>query len=202
MPNYTVQQGDCVTSIADQFGLLWTTVWNHPNNDQLRTVRKDPNVLYPGDQLFVPDLNLEQVDCPTDRLYTFVKKGDPAKLKIRLLDQDQPRAGVAYQLEIDGALKSGETDSEGFIEQPLPPGAQRGKLTVGDGSTRDVYEIQFGSLDPFDTDTGVSGRLLSLGFGVDDIQEAIKAFQQKEGLAVTGEADAATQSRLKERYGQ
>ena len=30
MPNYTIQQGDCVTSIADQHGLLWTTVWNHP----------------------------------------------------------------------------------------------------------------------------------------------------------------------------
>ncbi|HEY9141621.1 MAG TPA: LysM domain-containing protein [Bryobacteraceae bacterium] len=123
MPNYTVQQGDCVTSIADQYGLLWTTVWNHPNNNQLRQLRKDPNVLHPGDQLFVPDLDLKQVDCATDQRHTFVAKGPPAKLKIRLLDQDQPRAGVAYQLEIDGALKSGVTDSGGYIEQPLPPRA-------------------------------------------------------------------------------
>jgi peptidoglycan hydrolase-like protein with peptidoglycan-binding domain len=202
MPNYTVQQGDCVTSIANQYGLLWTTIWKHPNNGQLRQLRKDPNVLYPGDQLFVPDLEVKQVDRPTDQRHTFVKIGAPAKLKIRLLDQDQPRAGVAYQLEIDGALKSGVTDSGGYIQQPLPPGAERGKLTVGAGSTRDVYEIQFGSLDPFDTDTGVRGRLVNLGFGGDDMKEAIMAFQQKEGIPVTGEADAATQSRLQTRHGQ
>lgn len=202
MPNYTVQQGDCITSIADRYGLLWTTVWNHANNNQLRQLRKDPNVLYPGDQLFVPDLDLKQVDSPTDQKHTFVKQGVPAKLKIRLLDQDQPRAGVAYQLEIDGALKSGVTDSDGYIEQPLPPGAQRGKLTVGDGSVKDVHQIQFGALDPSDTESGVRGRLVNLGFGGDDMKEAIKAFQQKEGIPVTGEADAATQSRLKDKHGQ
>jgi len=202
MPNYTVQQGDCLTNIAAGSGLLWTTVWNHPNNAQLRQLRKDPNVLYPGDQLFVPDLQPKEVDRPTDQLHTFVRKGVPAKLKIRLLDQEKPLAGVSYQLEVDGALKSGVTDSDGYIEEPLPPGAQRGRLTVGEGTTREAYEIQFGSLDPFDTDTGVRGRLASLGFGVDDIQEAIKAFQQKEGLPVTGEADANTQLRLKDKYGQ
>jgi N-acetylmuramoyl-L-alanine amidase len=202
MPSYTVQQGDCVSSIADRYGLLWTTVWNHPSNSQLRQLRKDPNVLYPGDELFVPDLDVKQVDRPTDQRHTFVKKGVPAKLKIRLLDQDQPRAGVAYQLEIDGALKSGVTDSGGYIDQPLPPGAQHGKLTVGDGPTRDVHEIQFGSLDPFDTETGVRGRLVSLGFGGDDIKAAIEAFQKKEGIPITGEADAATQSHLKDKYGQ
>jgi hypothetical protein len=202
MPNYTVQQGDCLTSIADRCGLLWTTLWQHPNNNQLRQLRKDPNVLYPGDQLFVPELETKQVERPTDQHHAFVKKGDPAKLKIRLLDQDQPRAGIAYQLEIDGALKSGVTDAQGYVQQPLPPGAQRGKLTVGAGSTKDVYQIQFGALDPHDTDSGVRGRLINLGFGSDDIKEAIQAFQQKEGIPVTGTADATTQSRLKERYGQ
>jgi N-acetylmuramoyl-L-alanine amidase len=202
MPNYTVQQGDCVTSIADRYGLLWTTVWNHPSNGGLRQLRKDPNVLYPGDQLFVPDLDPKQADCATNQKHPFVKKGAPAKVKIRLLDQDQPRAGVAYQLEIDGALKSGVTDSDGYVQQPLPPGAQRGKLSVGDGATKDVYEIQFGALDPFDTDSGVRSRLLSLGYGGDDMKAAIQAFQKKEGMQVTGEMDAATQSRLKDRYGQ
>ena len=202
MPTYTIQQGDCVTNLANQAGLLWTTVWNHPNNAALKQLRKDPNVLLPGDQLFIPDLDPKLIDKPTDQKHTFVKKGTPAKLKIRLLNQDQPRANLPYQLDIDGALLSGSTDGDGYISQPLPPGAQRGKLTVGSGTTRDVYEIQFGAVDPFDTDTGVRGRLLSLGFGGDDIQEALKAFQQKEGLDVTGQADDATKSRLQQRYGQ
>jgi hypothetical protein len=202
MPTYTVQQGDCVSSIADQYGLLWKTVWNHPNNANLRQLRKDPNVLYPGDQLFVPDLTEKEVARPTDQRHKFVKKGDPAKLKIRLLDQDKPRVGVPYTLEIDGVLKSGVTDSGGFVRQPLPPGAQRGKLMVGDGPTKDVFELQFGALDPIETENGIRGRLISLGFGGDNLSEALKAFQQKEGLTVTGEADDATKSRLQERYGQ
>lgn len=202
MPNYTVQQGDCVTNLAGQNGLLWSTLWNHPNNAALRQLRKDPNVLLPGDQLFIPDREIKQVDKSTDQRWTFIRKDVPAKVAIRLLDHDQPRAGVPYQLEIDGKLVSGTTDGDGYVRQSLPPGAQRGKLLVGNGTTRDVYEIHFGSLDPFDTDSGVRGRLLNLGYGVDDLSEALKAFQQKEGLPVTGQADSATQSRLQERHGQ
>jgi hypothetical protein len=202
MPDYTIQQGDCVTSLAAQAGLLWTTIWNHPKNIKLRQLRKDPNVLLPGDQIFIPDLEIKQVDKPVDQKHTFVRKGVPAKLKIRLLDQDQPRANVTYQLEIDGTLLSGTTDSDGYLNQPLPPGAQRGKLAVSNGATSDTYDLQFGALDPFDTESGVRGRLVNLGCGADDIKEAIKAFQEKEGFTMTGEADAATKSRLQERYGQ
>ena len=158
-------------------------------------------MLHPG-YYFVPDLDPKLLDRATDQRYTFVKKTAPAKLNIQLLDQDQPRGGVAYQLEIHGVLKSGVTDGNGYIRQPLPPGAQRGKSTIATGTTQDVYEIQFGALDPADTESGVRGRLLNLGFGCDDIQEAIKAFQKKEGLTVTGEADAATKSRLQQRHGQ
>ena len=202
MPNYTIQEGDCITSLAAQAGLLWTTVWNHPNNSQLRDLRKDPNVLNPGDQLFIPDVDVKKIDKPTDQKHTFVKKDTPAKLKIRLLDQDQPRAGVSYQLTVDGALLSGTTDGDGYITQPLPPNAQSGKLIVGSGATKDVYVIQFGSLDPVETDSGVRGRLANLGYGTDDLKEALKSFQQKQGLNVTGEADADTQQKLKETHGQ
>ena len=43
MPTYTVKQGDCISSIADQMGFFWDTVWNDPNNEQLRNRRKNPN---------------------------------------------------------------------------------------------------------------------------------------------------------------
>jgi hypothetical protein len=73
---------------------------------------------------------------------------------------------------------------------------------VGDGATKDTFELKFGSLDPVETDTGVSGRLVNLGYGSDDPKEAIKAFQQKQGLPVTGEVDDATRSALKDQFGQ
>lgn len=55
MPEYAVKQGDCMESIAQKFGLFWEKIWNHPKNVKLNEQRKDPNVLYPGDVVFVPE---------------------------------------------------------------------------------------------------------------------------------------------------
>lgn len=202
MPTHVVQQGECVSSIAGHYGFKWETVWNHPNNASLLQKRNDPNVLYPGDEVYIPDSEIKEVPKGTEKRHKFVKKGASAKLKIRLLDDYKPRAGVKYELEIDGALKSGVTDGNGFVQCPIPPGARRGRLLVGQGSTKDVYELRLGELDPLDTDEGISGRLLDLGFGTDNLSEAISAFQLREGLEVTGEANQSTRSLLKERFGQ
>ena len=201
MPVYTVQEGDCITSIADQAGLTWQKVWDHPENAGLRQQRTDPNVLYPGDSVFVPDLEIRKESRPTDQRHRFKKLGSTAKLKLRLLVEDKPRAGEPYKLVIDGVTKSGTTDGNGFINQSLPPGATSGTLYVGTG-VQDVYQLSFGALDPIDTPEGVTKRLLNLGYGTDDLAEAISAFQQKQGLTVTGQVDAATRAKLQSEHGQ
>jgi hypothetical protein len=75
-------------------------------------------------------------------------------------------------------------------------------LYVGNGTTQDVYQLQLGTLDPIDTSTGLTARLFNLGYGTDDIAEAIRAFQAKKRLPVTGQADDATRSRLVSEFGQ
>ena len=202
MSTYNVRQGDCISSIADELGLKWEAVWNHGNNASLRAKRKDPNVLYPGDEVYVPDREIKELSRNTDQKHKFVKKGEPTKLKLRLLDDYQPRAGVKYQLEIDGVAKSGTTDSNGFITEMIPAGARSGRLLVGQGSTKDYYDLRLGELDPLETEEGIRGRLIDLGFGADNLNDAISAFQKREGLETTGEANEATQNRLKERFGQ
>ena len=42
---HRVQQGDCMVSIAELCGFFWETLWNHPNNKDLRGLRHDPTVL-------------------------------------------------------------------------------------------------------------------------------------------------------------
>ena len=202
MPMHNVIQGECLSSIARDSGLFWETIWYHGNNAALRQQRKDPNVLLPGDQLYVPDLQTKLVSCATDQRHTFVAKGSKVTIKIRLLDQDVPRAGVPYTLHVDGALTSGQTDANGFVSEAIPANAKDGKLIVGAGAAKDVYQLKLGNLDPIDTESGVRGRLRNLGFVAKDLSHAIRAFQQKEGLPVTGTSDSATQNKLKEKFGQ
>ncbi len=202
MPNHAVQRGDCISSIADQYGLTWQTVWNRPENSELRQRRKDPNVLYPGDIVFYPDLDPRIESCATDQRHKFATKDTPAKVKILLLDADKPRGGVHYELVIDGVSQSGSADGAGYVRASIPPHAQAGRLIVGEGSTKDVFEFVFGTVDPVDTDEGLRGRLTDLGYGTDNIAEALKAFQEQQKLPVTGEADAATRDKLKEKFGQ
>ena len=217
--DYEVQQGDCITSIASANGFKWETIWNDGGNAALRAKRKDPNVLFPGDVVHIPDLNVFDVPRPTDQKHKFTLEDSRAKLHIRLLEEDlpaapassgsvpkpitKPRANVPYVLEIEGQPnKKGTTNGKGEIEIKIPPGATSGTLHVGSGTTQDVYQLQLGVLDPIDTPAGVEGRLRNMGYGADDMAEAIRAFQDKAGLPVTGEADDATRGRLVSEFGQ
>src|SRR5258708_3021834 len=45
-----IDDGDCFINLSKQEGFFWETVWNHPENRELRTLRKNPNILKKGDQ--------------------------------------------------------------------------------------------------------------------------------------------------------
>jgi hypothetical protein len=201
--NHTVAQGDCLSNIADRFGFLPQTLWSLPDNADLKRTRQDPNVLFPGDVVFVPDKRLRVEARGTDQQHVFKRKGVPAKMRVRLTDDGQPRANVAYQLEIDGVWSTGFSSADGLIEHGIPPGAKRGKLLIGSGTTKDIHEFAFGTVDPISTESGVRGRLKDLGYGGDEnLREAVMAFQMKEELEATGEIDAGTRNRLQEKFGQ
>lgn len=200
---HTVRQGDCFSNIAAQYGFPWKTLWNHPDNAQLKELRKDPGVLFPGDVVSIPDKGLKEEPRPTDALHKFKKKAEPTHIKIRLLLDDQPRTNLKYELDVAGANIKGSTDGGGFVEADIPPDAANGTLVAGEGATRSVYYLEFGALDPIDTEEGVRKRLVSLGFDAEgDLADAVQGFQTQEGLAVTGTIDDALRATLKEKFGQ
>ena len=200
---HAVQQGDCFSNLAEEYGIPWKTLWNHPDNAELKQKRRDPNVLYPGDVVSVPDKELKEESRATDARHKFKKKGEPTHIKIRLLLDDEPRAGIRYELQVDGATIKGSTDGGGYLKAVIPPGAQTGVLIVGEGTARDVFQLGFGTLDPIDTASGVRGRLESLGYQVgDDLAAAVRAFQSKEKLEATGIIDDTLRAKLKEKFGQ
>jgi N-acetylmuramoyl-L-alanine amidase len=96
--NYTVSQGECISSLAAANGFAPETLWNHAENAQLKASRKDPNVLYSGDSVCIPDKQPKTVSKSTDGRHVFKRKGVPTKIRIRLTDDGRPRADVPYQL--------------------------------------------------------------------------------------------------------
>ncbi len=202
--DYTVEQGDCISSIAFDHGFFWGTLWNHANNAALKQKRKDPNVLMEGDMVHIPDLTLKEDSAATERKHRFKLKGVPAKLRLQLLLDEEPRANESYTLYVDQVEKAkGRTDGDGFVEAPVPPNAKQARLLIGTGDEREEYVMELGTVDPIDTDDGVRERLHNMGYPAsEDLGQAIEAFQARERLSVTGKTDDTTRERLKERFGQ
>jgi hypothetical protein len=200
--NYTVQQGDCVSSIAFQYGFFPDTIWNHSANASLKELRKDPNILLPGDVVVVPDLTFREESCATDARHKFVVRGVPALFRLQVFDGTTPRASQKYSLTIDQKLFQGVTDKHGVLMVEIPPDAEKAHLVIGP----DVYDLDLGHLDPVTELSGIQARLNNFGFDcgpadgqlTDRLRLALRIFQSLFGLERTGEPDQATIQKLEE----
>ena len=207
MPEYKVKQGDCLSSIASRHGLFWDKVWNHPKNAKLKEQRKDPNILYPGDVVFVPDKEKKEESGATEQKHRFRKKGVPEQLRLQLMVGDQPLANERYVLNINGRLMEGATDQDGKLEQFIPPNAKQVLLWIGDMA--EEYALDLGHLDPVTEVKGLQARLKNLGYDcgpVDGIlgpktSATLCQFQKAQGLAESGKSDQPTRNALLRIYG-
>lgn len=203
---YIVKDNDCMSSIAEAHGHFWRTIWDDPDNAELKSVRRDPNVLMPGDRVTIKQITPKSVSKATNASYKFRRKGVPAKLHIRLMKHGKPRANQSYRVDIDGKLTRGVTDGEGYVDIYIPCGAQKGKLWVGPPEEEKLYILQLGNTLPVDRIKGVKQRLHNMGYNcgfIDDeetrvYREALRKFQKSQGLPETGDPDQATRDKLVE----
>ncbi len=209
--NHKVKQGDCLSSIAKKYGYPdYKVIWNDGANAELKQKRKNPNMLFPGDLVVIPDLELKQIDKSTEQTHNFVLDAETVKFQLIVKDDEgKPYANCKFDLKIGGKDFTGNTDGSGKIEQEIPADASTGEVAIYEktGETESVitvFKLELGHLDPVAEATGVQARLNNLGFfcgKVDGIigpmtQEALKAFQGKNGLSETGAADEATKNKL------
>ncbi|MDX2132075.1 MAG: peptidoglycan-binding domain-containing protein [Planctomycetota bacterium] len=202
----TANRGDSVTSIAEDRGYFWQTVWEHADNTELREKRGDPNIIAAGDVVVIPPKTRKDETRATGARHEFKRKGVPAQLKLRLTRLGSPRADEPFVLVLDGKHITGSTDGDGKIEIDIPPNARQGELRLKNG--KEVYPITVGALDPWDTPTGAQQRLNNMGFAcgssgnLTDAKSvaAIRAFQEKYALPITGEADQTTLRTIDEKH--
>jgi hypothetical protein len=204
---HVVSQGDSTTSLAYQNGLFWESVWKHAKNSELRSKRARPNVLMPGDELFIPEISNRDEDVGTEKRHRFKRKGVPEKLNVRVCDfKGRPYANKPYLLEVDGLFSRGQLDPDGFVRVWIAPGAKSGTLRVGERGELARVSLNLGHMDPVTELTGVQARLKNLGFyrgpvdgaESDNLRRAVGAFRTKHGLSDEGGIDDALRSKLVE----
>ena len=193
---HTIEQGEHLAMLAEAAGFRDAdTVWNAPENGDLRGLRDNPSVLAPGDTLFIPDKTSKVVDKPIDASHRFVAKGDRLKLKLRLLDFDgSPIAGAQVSLSYQGKTSTLVTDGDGVVQERIPRATKDASITVAD---RDLdIPLRVGELDPRDLSTGWRSRLANLGYVRDapmtDDEDPEDEEAQEEGDEPAGSDDAST----------
>lgn len=205
---HTVAQGECLSSIAKRYGFQkWKALYDHPSNAELKKKRKNPNVIYPGDQVVIPDKEPKEVEVATAKLHTFKVVVPMAKVRVVLKDgKGQAFAGKKYVLSAAGHDIEGQTGSDGLVEQPIDPDLLDASLTLFlDDTTTFKWRLRLGHLDPVEAPSGVHARLRNLGFDPGPeggtgapFVAALKRLQARHGLEVNGELDDPTTSKLRD----
>lgn len=208
---HVVKQGDCMASLGFEYGFHWKMIWDHPPNAQLKDKRQDPNVLFPGDIVTIPQKRPRLETGATEQRHRFQLKGVPATLRMKFLDQfGSPRADLDYELFlVDGKSRQGKTNAEGEMSLNIPPNLREARLFIGLGDERQEVMLRTGDLDPPEEISGIQARLANLGYDPGPVdgragprtQQALRDFQESRDLEVTGELDDPTLLKLKEIHG-
>jgi len=215
--NHVIQQGEHLSHIAAEYGFRdYLTIWDHPNNAALKEKRQNPNVLFPGDSVFIPDKEEKSVSGPTGKMHRFRLKEKPLMLRVVIRDFDRkPLANTKCTLQIDGQEKKLTTDGQGLISLPIPKDAEEGLLVFDDLLVPFTLSTptKIGHLDPVVEVSGQKARLNNLAYFAGPFEgkseeenealflSAVEEFQCDHGLVVDGKCGPNTQAKLKQVHG-
>lgn len=211
---HVVKPGECFASLAARYGFEdYSVLYNHPANAKLKQIRPNPNVLYPGDVVIIPENEPKKLKLATARTHPIKVRRPKKELRVVLKD-DQGKAltSAPYTLSIDGSdpPEEGTTDGSGLLKHRVPTDAQSVLVEISGLRLR----LRLGRLAPLrDTpDAGVRGtqtRLFNLGYSVGALDGkmsrsthvAIAMFQHDREMPVDGELSPELVERLMSEHG-
>lgn len=124
---------------------------------------------------------------------------EPKGFKLVIRDHlGRPQPGIDYEIEADREVQKGTTDGDGNTRLHITR-SKEGKLRVAGLE----YDVTFVA-EPGDDISEFQGILNALGFNAGELtgkinrptEDAIFAFQRREGLSETGQLDETTRQRL------
>src|SRR5437879_3767048 len=121
MPIHRVAQGERISSIADLYGFGDAqAIYAHPDNEELRKKRPDPNVLLEGDRIVVPDKEPKEQECAAGKSHRFQVRRPRAVVKVVIKDREgKAIADADYTFVVGKEERKGKT-AGGLVEQPVP----------------------------------------------------------------------------------
>jgi len=148
---HTVAPGECMSRLAHRFGLAgYDALWSHPKNASLRSARKSPHVLRPGDQVAVPKPRVGELSRPPESTVRITVKRPRVRFMAVLQDHSGlPFKGRAYVLSTSPRLPEGRiqgtTDAQGKVEQELPLATKLVEITLARPAL--TFAFSLGKLD-------------------------------------------------------
>jgi len=204
---YVVRQGEYLEQIAHKIGFDAETVWGHEKNEDLRKLRKNHQILCPGDILYIS----AAAEPPPLPITAGQENGYQAQIpertvELKLHDADGPIAGEAYTVEGLGDPIQGKSDDEGKVSFSIPITTREVRLVL---ENYGGFHLGVGDLDPISEITGVQARLAALGFYWgrptgemdDDTRDGIMRLQRAKGLEMSGALNEETLAALEAGYG-
>jgi N-acetylmuramoyl-L-alanine amidase len=183
------------------------TIWDDSRNRSLKEKRKNPNVLYPGDVVFIPERRGRIEPGATEQRHRFVLKQPKVVLRLHIAGLLHDRnSSVRCKLHTGSECHSLTVSPDGVIEALIPAQLEQATLVVEDM----VYVLRIGELDPAEEISGQLERLRNLGYYTGDsnvggstsvLASAVWRFQTDHRLEATGQCDEETWTKLKEVHG-
>ena len=204
---HKVKKGECISSIARDYGIMPDAIWEDSSNAELKSTRKNQNVLRAGDIVVIPDRERKEEAASTEQRHKFCRKRKKERLLVQIKEAGEPVANAAFVIDVDGNLDKGTTDSDGLVDWPIESDAKNAKITFGEFGLE--YDFTLGALDPIDSITGLKQRLENLGYDCGEVngnldeetRMAVAQFQEHNDLEPTGETDQNTLDALEREHG-
>lgn len=131
-----IREGEFLVQLATRYGFDPNAVWQHPKNAPLVAKRTDPNILAPGDVLFIPQSGPGEPEVVMGQVNRYRVTIPTTQLRWKLQGQSQRLANAHFL--VMGAYRpiEGTTTGEGLVDVHVPVTARRLTLVFPDHDRR------------------------------------------------------------------